>query len=461
MADAPLDILNMALAYLGKAPVESLESDEPFVVWFNGNYVTLRDSIVIDSEPTFATRRFIVDKDLDPWEVPVFEYDYAYLLDYQGGNNCMEFTRAFDGETTFAASGVSIIKLNKDIMAEKDVGAAPTYSVTMEIDMPMLDRDIEGVRSVAGGASTTTYAAEVELATIECPTDSNLYTILAYAFNESNQAIQGLFQIDKTTPLVYAQCAERSYTNAFLGNSIIFASRDVIYVNGSFDSLWKIDVNDPDSTAEGFGNVGEMPDPGHGEGLAWDGTDIWRMGSRGVYKINPAQPDQESDGYGEVVSFRRTGQPDYFEAGDGVVTRYGVIQAQLFIDDVLHVVRAFTKFPTNTDTTPSDSGWYLLKMNHDDWLERPEEFEILPGVGTGVHPNGIAQEGDDLWVAVYDDSVRNKLNVDLWRLNMNDLDSTDGVYGKVGVIRSKETEDASGGIGGNPTGLAIRPAAST
>ena len=76
-----LDVLNMALSYIGKLPVESLDDPAPFVDWFKLNYQTVRDSVIIDSEWNFAVERFLVNSDTDIWLEPPFEYDYAYALD--------------------------------------------------------------------------------------------------------------------------------------------------------------------------------------------------------------------------------------------------------------------------------------------------------------------------------------------------------------------------------------------
>ena len=75
-----MGILNLALAHLGKPPVDALNVDEPFVEWFRVNYDTVRDSVLIDNEWTFATKRMLVDDGSDEWFEPAFEYNRAYDL---------------------------------------------------------------------------------------------------------------------------------------------------------------------------------------------------------------------------------------------------------------------------------------------------------------------------------------------------------------------------------------------
>ena len=80
MATSPLGILNQALAHVGKQPVDSLDSSDPLVAWFNESYAVVRDSVTIDASWTFAKRRFIVDAGVDENLDPPFEFNHAYSL---------------------------------------------------------------------------------------------------------------------------------------------------------------------------------------------------------------------------------------------------------------------------------------------------------------------------------------------------------------------------------------------
>ena len=80
MPNAPVDILNMSLSYLGKRLVTSLDSPEPYVVWFRANYPQIPDDEIIDNEYTFATTRLLADADTDGALVPEFEYQWAFPL---------------------------------------------------------------------------------------------------------------------------------------------------------------------------------------------------------------------------------------------------------------------------------------------------------------------------------------------------------------------------------------------
>ena len=85
MAQNSTEILNMALSYLGKMPVDDLQGNDPLVRWFRENYGIVRDSVIMDSEYAFATQRMLIDAEHEHHVKPEFEYEYAFALERLNG----------------------------------------------------------------------------------------------------------------------------------------------------------------------------------------------------------------------------------------------------------------------------------------------------------------------------------------------------------------------------------------
>ena len=159
MAVQEVDILNQALAYLGKPPVQDLNSDEPFVTWFRLNYETVRDSVVIENEYSFAIRRFIVDSEYDAWVEPDFEFDYGYILEGPG----WVFLRT-DHDDDGAFSYATSVELpdNVDLQAAGTLGGT---SRTAAINLSTINLQgsvrLGGARGDASGIQTI-YPNDIE-----------------------------------------------------------------------------------------------------------------------------------------------------------------------------------------------------------------------------------------------------------------------------------------------------------